>query len=304
MIALYIILGFVIIVVIPHLLVSFLLFMRFFYRQNYEKSEKEFFENEDYKAYFDLIKSGRKELENREHKEVKIKSFDKLNLYADYYPNKGNKIVLMVHGFKTVPNINFAYISNIFYEKGYSLLIVDQRCHHRSEGKFITYGSKESKDVIAWVEYVKNDLNYKDIYLYGISMGAASIALASPYLDVNYIVLDSCYNSKEGLVEHLCPKNVLFKYFVLPFANMYARMFIGLKNKDCNVSNTLVNNKNPLLFIHGDVDRITPMYFLEQNFEKAGGKKDIMVIAGAPHGMPLLEGKEEAKTKLFNYLEK
>ena len=302
MIALYIILGFVILVIVPHLLASYLIFLRFYRREEPGKIEERFFHNDDYKDYYEMIKSAQKELVKRNHKKVHINSFDGFTLYADYYPNYEKKIVMLVHGFKSNPMINFPVIADIFYKKGYSLLIVDQRAHGRSQGKYITYGYKEKDDVISWVHYIDKNMNEKEIVLYGISMGAASIALASPRLAVKSIVLDSCFTSRTDLIKHLAPKNVFFKYLVLPFVNYYARLFARMPHKDFNVGDALERNKNKVIFLHGDIDRIAPLSFMEELYKKTKSKKYRIVVAGAPHSMPILEGKDEVVKELFLHI--
>lgn len=297
-----IILGIIALIFIPHIAVSFFLFMKFFYSRKTKKSEKIFYENEDYLAYHDVINEHRETLLKREHQEVQIVSFDKLKLVADYYPNSGDKIAILVHGYKSLPTINFAYIGNRLFLEGYSLLIVDQRAHSRSEGHFITYGCKEGKDVISWVNYVKENLNKKEIILYGISMGAASCAYASKDVQVNHIVLDSCYPSANALIQHLCPPNPLFRYCVLPFASLYSKMFIGLFIKDIDIKNSLENNTNHIVFVHGGKDRIAPVSFLDENVIHVKDKKDIILVADAPHAMPMIEGKEEAWKQLIQYI--
>ena len=129
MIALYIILGFVILVIVPHLFASYLIFLRFYRREEPGKIEERFFHNDDYKDYYEMIKSAQKELVKRNHKKVHINSFDGFTLYADYYPNYEKKIVMLVHGFKSNPMINFPVIADIFYKKGYSKPTNDNSNH-------------------------------------------------------------------------------------------------------------------------------------------------------------------------------
>lgn len=58
--------------------------------------------------------------------------------------------------------------------------MVDERAHGKSEGKVITFGIRERCDCKLWAEYaVKRYGENKDIFLAGVSMGAASVMMAS-----------------------------------------------------------------------------------------------------------------------------
>ena len=57
---------------------------------------------------------------------------------------------------------------------------MEQRCCGESEGKYITFGAKEKWDVQRWAIYVSERNKEKlPIYLYGQSMGASAVLMAS-----------------------------------------------------------------------------------------------------------------------------
>jgi alpha-beta hydrolase superfamily lysophospholipase len=66
-----------------------------------------------------------------------------------------------------------------FHELGYNTLSFDFRAHGNSEGNICTIGFRETKDLKAAYDFVEKG-NEKNIILWGVSMGAATILKAIP----------------------------------------------------------------------------------------------------------------------------
>jgi alpha-beta hydrolase superfamily lysophospholipase len=118
------------------------------------------------------------------HKTIILKTDDSLKLGGWYVDRdsakysatlaKGTVILFHGHGGKKNDVIREA---TSFYNLGYNVLLVDFRAHGNSEGNTCTVGFNESKDVKAAYDYVVQK-SEKNIILYGISMGAATILKA------------------------------------------------------------------------------------------------------------------------------
>ena len=94
------------------------------------------------------IQKAKRWLLSREHEEVSVTSFDGLTLKAEFIPNPDAKgTVLCFHGYRSQWKVDYAWTMQWYYELGFNVLLCDQRSHMRSEGKFITYGVREHKDV-------------------------------------------------------------------------------------------------------------------------------------------------------------
>ena len=61
---------------------------------------------------------------------------------------------------------------------GYSLLLIDNRSSGSSEGKYITFGMRESEDLIRWIKYINKKYPDFNIILGGVSMGASTIMMS------------------------------------------------------------------------------------------------------------------------------
>ena len=60
-----------------------------------------------------------------------------------------------------------------------NLLVVDERSHGKSADQIITFGIRECKDVKCWADYAAKRFPEKSLILSGVSMGSASVMMAS-----------------------------------------------------------------------------------------------------------------------------
>jgi pimeloyl-ACP methyl ester carboxylesterase len=72
-----------------------------------------------------------------------------LKLHVLYLPatETTDRYILCIHGFHSRGEWEFASVSRFYHEHGFNVLMTDQRACGKSEGKYMTYGAKESLDV-------------------------------------------------------------------------------------------------------------------------------------------------------------
>lgn len=99
----------------------------------------------------------------------------KLEAWQMNVPNaKGTVLLFHGHGSKKSAVLNEAYA---FQQMGYNTFLIDFRAHGSSGGNTTTIGYKEAEDVKVAYDYIQKS-GEKNIILWGISMGAASVAKA------------------------------------------------------------------------------------------------------------------------------
>ena len=134
--------------------------------------------------------------------DVKLKTKDGLTLAAWFIriPNAKGTIALF-HGHGSEKSANLSQ-SDEFNELGYSTLLIDFRAHGQSEGNTCTIGYREAEDVKLAYDYLKNN-GEKNIILYGISLGAATVtkAVADYDLTPGKIILEMPFASLPQTVE-------------------------------------------------------------------------------------------------------
>jgi uncharacterized protein len=152
------------------------------------------------------------------YSEIKLKSSDSLTLNAwlIQVPNSKGTVALF-HGHGSEKSANLSQ-SNFFNESGYSTFLIDFRAHGKSEGNTCTIGFKEAEDVKLAYDYLKNS-GEKNIILYGISLGAATVtkAIAHYNLTPKKIILEMPFAS---LPETVKGKVKMTGIFALPIASL------------------------------------------------------------------------------------
>ena len=89
-----------------------------------------------------------------------------------------DKTVIVVHGFIDSKKGMTAY-GWMFHELGYNVLMPDNIAHGDSQGKIIGYGWNDRLNVIKWAEILSEKNPSSEITLFGASMGAATVMMAS-----------------------------------------------------------------------------------------------------------------------------
>lgn len=284
--------------VVSYVIVNRLMFAKFFKRAKDEDIMSVTLEDAYYDECRDEMKSAAKKLERLPYEIVTTTAKDGILLSAKHYCRGKDKLIVLVHGVHSYPPYCFGVFALEAYDKGYDLLIIDQRAHWQSGGQYITYGNKESQDLLCWLEKIDN---VSEIFCFGISMGAATLGFASDKIcdpRVKALVMDCGYTSTRSLIEHLLGVRGVPKFLFKP------TMLWG-KTADAMTSSTedcLKNTKIPVMFVHGDADVVVPVSETTKNYEACASKKDLEIVPNAGHGCATIIGGEKLRTKIFDFL--
>ena len=137
--------------------------------------------NEQYDPYRPRMRQIRDTFTAIPYESVSINSFDGLKLMGRYYHvADGAPLDICVHGYKSSPVIDFSGGSEMGFAMGHNMLMLEHRGHCGSEGHVITFGILERYDVASWVDYAVERFGPETkIMLYGVSMGGATVLMAS-----------------------------------------------------------------------------------------------------------------------------
>ena len=184
----------------------------------------------------DGIKKERRALIERLAKipseDVFIESRDGLTLHARYYHASANApLDIQFHGYKSMAQRDFSGGAYECISRGHNVLLVDQRAHGKSSGKVISFGVKERLDVLSWINYSLTRFGDNTrIMLYGISMGAATVLMASELKlpeNVVGIVADCPYSSPKDIIKKVMRDMRLPSGIFYPFVRLGALLFGG-----------------------------------------------------------------------------
>ena len=219
----------------------------------------------------------------------------------NYYDNNSNKCAILIHGYKATPLNNFSTIGKYLLDMGYNLLMIYQRTHGKSEGKYITFSKKEGLDLLEWIKYVSNDKKIDDIILYGISMGSSTIMSISDKIDSNKVkllVFEAGFIKMNKMVkDSLKRKNKLLLIFY-PLVKVHSVIFSHFRLSGYDISKKLSNCNYKTLFIHGKEDRLINYKDTLHAFENKKDNKELLLIDGAGHNMCNLYNMDAIKNKI------
>lgn len=240
--------------------------------------------------------------------EWNIESKDGLKLWAQLYPAKAPShiYILAVHGY-TVDHRDIAPAIVPFVEQGWNVLAIDQRGRGHSEGSFLSMGWLEKDDVVLWTEEIVAHDPQAQIVLYGESMGAATVMMASgEQLPSNVVaVVEDCgYTSAYAMFkDQLSERFGLPEFPFLPAAELVGQMRLGFDFKDASAIDQIQKATLPILFIHGGADDYVPTYMGQELYDSYQGEKELLIVEGAGHGLSADVDPQGYYTKVFSFLQ-
>ncbi|MCL2112440.1 MAG: alpha/beta hydrolase [Streptococcaceae bacterium] len=221
---------------------------------------------------------------------VTIKN-DKLKLDAWYVPaNKAtDKTVIVVHGFRQDKSAMRQY-GELFHQLGYNVLMPDNRGAGQSQGEFISFGFHDKYDVIAWANYLTNKNPQSEITLYGLSMGASTVMMASGEKTlpktVKSIIEDCGYDNAWDEITYQGKVGYNVPAFPLVYSvSLESKIRQGWFFQEASATKALAKDKLPILFIHGSKDTYVPTRMVYDNYKavKSNVPKALLIVKGAAH---------------------
>ena len=247
------------------------------------------------------------ELADRPCEQVSVTSHDGLRLTARYYHTAdGAPLDIAFHGYRGHALRDFCGGSRISFALGHNLLLVDQRAHGESEGHTITFGAKESRDCLDWVNWANARFGCPEIALFGVSMGAGTVLLATA-LDlpenVRCAVADSPYSRAEDIIGTVGRDMGLPGAPVILLARCAARVFGGFRLGDASPLDAVRRAKVPVLLFHGEADRLVPCAMSGVLQENCASTVVRHTFPGAGHGLSYLADRERYINAVTDFLQ-
>jgi len=258
---------------------------------------KEEIEKTAYGKYYGMILQSSKWLSEQGATDVFIQSDDGLRLHGLWIPADEPKgTVLFAHGYRSTYLVDFGMAMEFYHEKGMNLLIPDQRSHGKSEGRYITFGVKESRDMARWIDFHNESLGNCPILLSGLSMGASTMLyLADQDLpdNVKGIIADCGFTSPKAIIGSVFTAVTHLPAFLCMWVtDLFARLFAGFSIYGKDTVQTLCNSRIPVFMIHGTDDGFVPCEMTKAGFEACTGTKKLLLVEGADHGVSFVVDRE------------
>lgn len=264
--------------------------------------------NKPLEEYKDIIKNGIEYINSTPHKWVEVVSYDGLKLKARYYDNKSDKTIILFHGYRSSAARDFSCAVKMYIDFGFNLLLCDQRSHGRSEGRLITFGVKESRDVITWTEFIQNKFSPTSIILDGMSMGATTVLLSANHNlppVVKGIIADCGFSSPVDIINKVAKDSFKINAkYLLPVLNLGCMFFGKFSIYGSSTLDSVKKFDRPILFVHGKKDGFVPCEMSEMAYSNANEKSKLVIIEEANHGLSFLVDRKTVEKELKIFLEK
>lgn len=260
------------------------------------KEQMDFDAGDDLLPHMDVIRFRSREAQNKikemKHEEVYIKSYDDLLLHATFVQSAffSRKVLIAVHGYNSSGMFDMSSVVPFYRGMGYNVIIVDNRAHGKSEGKYIGFGWLDRLDVLNWCRYATERFGENcEILLHGVSMGAATVLMTCG---------ESCLPQQVKGVIADCPFAGAYEEFgylmrsnyrlpgrpLLYFASMVCKLRAGYSFGQASTIKAVRNIRIPVLFIHGDNDTFVPPYMTQRMYKACKAKQKYLYICpGATH---------------------
>ena len=240
--------------------------------------------------------------------EVETRSFDGCKLFGRYYHIRdGAPLEIIFHGYRSCAFRDCSGGHALSRRMGFNVLAVDQRAHGQSGGNTITFGIKERRDCMRWIEYANQRFGADTpIILSGISMGAATVLMASGLKlpeNVVCIIADSAYSAPSAIIEKVCEDLHYPVALCRPLIHLGALIFGHFRLNSCTAKESVTHAEVPVLLIHGEDDRLVPCSMSKEIASHCASDVTVCTFPGAGHGLSYMIDPVRYENAVYNFLQ-
>lgn len=288
----------------------------FFYHLAIERGPKDFLQgNEDLEVSAEtmdeFLEGDWITWTNEQDFETKtLNAFDDVPLQGYYLPAEEptNKLVVFAHGY--LGNAKDMGLFGKYYheELGYNLFMPDLRGHGESGGDYYGFGWHDRLDIIDWLDQLVAENPDAEIVLHGLSMGAATVLMASGEdlpENVRLIIADSPYTSVYDLFAYQLDRMFhLPDQLVLPSMSVLTNMRAGYTLKEASALDQVQKATVPILYIHGEADTFVPTNMTEELANHTKSEHEVITFPDTNHGESIVLHREAYLNEMTSFIEK
>lgn len=245
------------------------------------------------------------EIRKLPHENWQITSHDGLRLQGVYYPGASDKTVIWVHGYTSHAERESAFPGLFYRSLGFNVLVPYLRAHGLSQGKYISFGALEYRDMMLWVDRVNARHPDGRILLHGLSMGGGIVLdlMDKEMKNVSAMIADAPNASIEmflkGVTGHAFKEQAQKVYPHL--LTRYRKEFSTDPLAFDRVKN-ISGGRYPLLLSAGSNER------LEETFAQLKSRNPmetaIVILPGCDHGNGMYKQTEMYQAAIREFLDR
>lgn len=265
-------------------------------------------EGEPFGPYREQMLANIDRLLEAPYERVTIRSRDGLKLVGKLYEGQpGAPLILFFHGYRSTAERDGSGGFQLCREKGWHILMVDQRAHGESGGRTITFGIRERYDCQSWAEYAAKRFGPETpMFLWGISMGAATVLMASDLVlsgSVRGVIADCGYDTPAGIIKETIRHWKLPMFPTYQFTALGARLFGGFSVTETSALDCVKRARVPVLLVHGEDDHMVPCGMVHSLHKACAAPVTVLTVPGADHGISWYVDMPAYQEKLMHFME-
>ena len=244
-------------------------------------------------AYIEPLKEEMKKLPL---KRIETMSFDGHKLVGYLLEGNPEEAVICVHGYKSDFYSDYADKIKMYLDRGSTVLLVNDRAHGESEGKYLGFSEHDRMDVARWVDKLNTMYEKPRIYLHGVSMGGATVIhCANMHLENVCGIIDDCgFDSILGITQTLMKDIYHVPYFPLGYIAWFWAQVLNKVNFNTSIGERCAYESDvPIVFIHGKEDHFVPCKMSIDMYEACRAPKELHLIENCGHAASYMVATEE-----------
>lgn len=215
------------------------------------------------------------------------------------------RFVILTHGY-TYNRLGSVKYMNLYRKMGYSCIQYDLRGHGANAKCPVTMGLKESRDLLAVIDWVHERYGENIILgLHGESMGSASQTLAlreKPRVD--FVVNDCGFAELTEVLRGQLAQRFHLPAFLVSTASILNKIYYKYSYQEVRPVDALKENQVPICFMHGREDTFIPYQHSELMAETTKGYQEVHLYEDADHALSFEKHPKEYEENLKAFLEK
>ena len=240
--------------------------------------------------------------------DVTIQSFDGTRLYG-WWMSAARRAptVVVLHGVKK-NRTDVLRAALVLRRAGFNILMFDGRAHGDSEGRYVTYGFYERRDVESAIKWLVKEkrINHNRVGLMGESMGAAIALQVVAHNDwIRAVWADSPFASLRRVTEEFLRRVTKLPDVVLNpvlWSSIQVANYRGKFDVESVDPLSLASQiKCPVYLIHGTADQVIATQHSRNIYEALGGEKELGVVEGARHARSIRHSRQEYGERLVRF---
>ena len=215
-----------------------------------------------------------------------------------------NGVVLLLPGIRA-NRLSMVERARFLRRGGYSVLLIDLQATGETTGDHITFGWKESRDVLAAIDFIRQADATVPVAIIGSSLGGVAALLATPPLKIDALVLEEVYPTIEIATRNRMENYLgVFGRTLTPLLLNQLQWRLGVSASQLRPVDHIENVECPVFVIIGANDRNTRPTDTRILVERARNPKEVWFVPNVGHVDLHRVAREKYETRVLAFLAK